>query len=233
MTRIAMMLNRPRPSRCMVRMVAIALLASAMSVFAQNAEVSASALADRYQGAIKSKEIAERALTDVGQARSLIQEQFAANERKCHDDFFATSCIEGAQERRRAALEDVRKVEVEANAFLRQARVKERDQALEEKRVARERKEAESLQHEQAKGPVKKQSAEPKPAHPAPAAGEPDPRVVRHQAKLKRIEEQERVDAQKRADNVAAYEQRVKASQDRQRQVEEKKREKERERASR
>jgi hypothetical protein len=227
---------------------------SAGPVFAQDAGTSSSDVASRYSGRIGSVETAERAHAEVGKERSGIEQRFAADERACHAEFFATSCIDSAKERRRHALADVRKVEVEANAFLRQARVNERDKALEDKRLERERKEAERLKREQASAPpgkakaaVRENSGEtaretpPKPVRePAPARASPSPRngdanqrQAQHDAKLKRLEQQERADAQKRADKVAAYERKVREAEERQREVEAKKQEKELERAKR
>lgn len=234
MTHSPTMLNGLQAGRRLICAAAAASLMSASSVFAQDGDISG--LVNRYAGGIASVEVAERALADVHKERSGIEARFAADERACYTEFFANSCVENAKERRRAALVEVRKVEVDANAFLRQARVNERDRALEEKRVAQERKQAERLKQEQAAGPAKQKKTHMRePARePAPASASPiDTREARHEAKLKRLEAQDRADAQKRADKVAAYERKVREAQERQRQVEERKREKERERASR
>jgi hypothetical protein len=227
---------------------------SAGPVFAQDAGTSSSSVVSRYSGRIGSVETAERALAELSKERSEIEQRFAADERVCHADFFATSCIDKAKERRRHALVEVRKVEVEANAFLRQVRVSERDKALEDNRLERERKEAERLKREQASPPPDKTKAgvrensektaretppkpvrEPAPARPSPSPrnGDANQRQAQHDAKLKRLEQQERADAQKRADKVAAYERKVKEAEERQREVEANKKEKEQERAKR
>jgi colicin import membrane protein len=251
MTRMSNLLNGLQAGRCLICAAVVASLMSVGSVLAKDADAS-SDLVSRYSDRIVSVEMAERALAEVSKERSGIEERFAADERTCYADFFATSCIEKARERRRHALAEMRKVEVKANAFLRQARVNDRDKALEEKRLEQERKEAEQLKREQANGQADKTKAgmrensretpretprepvrEPVPARASPRSGEANQRQAQHEAKLKRLEEQERADAQKRADNVAAYERKAREAQERQREVAAKKREKERERASR
>jgi colicin import membrane protein len=254
MTRVSTKLNILLAGSCLICVAVIASLMSAGPVFAQDAGTSSSSVASRYSGRIGSVETAERALAELSKERSGIEQRFAADERVCHTEFFATSCIDNAKERRRHALAEVRKVEVEANAFLRQVRVSERDKALEDKRLERERKEAERLKREQASPPPDKTKAggrensgktaretppkpvqEPAPARPSssPRNGDANQRQAQHDAKLKRLEQQERADAQKRADKVAAYERKVKEAEERQREVEAKKKEKELERAKR
>jgi colicin import membrane protein len=212
--------------------IAVCLL-SVAAVSAQDTD-RAGEWSTRYRsGTIVSVEAAERVLAEAKEERAAIDRRFAAEEHKCYADFFASSCVAEAKERRRVAHADVRKVEVDANAFLRQARVDERDRALAEKRAAAGEKEAERLKKEQEGRPPKtgKQQAimEPAPAH----AGPSNKRIEQHEAKLRRIEEKERAAAQKRAENVAAYEKKARDAEERQRQVEAKKKEKERERAKR
>jgi hypothetical protein len=234
MTQLSTMLNRLHAGRRVIRVALIASITCVASAFAQGGSVASSELVHRYSGRIGSVEVAERALAEVGKERSGIDERFAADQHACFEDFFANSCVDKAKERRRLALEEVRKVEVEANAFLRQARVNQRDKALEDKRLERERMEAERLR-EQAAEPAKAQRPAP-PRSALPAAGTKpdatDPRGTRHQAKLNRLEEQERAQEQKRADKVANYERKVKRAEERQRQVEERKKKKEEERGS-
>lgn len=221
--------------RRLVRSALIVLLVSGTCVFAQEVDPSTSELMNRYSGGITSAETAERALAEVKAERSAIQGRFAAAESACHAEFFANACADKAKERRRVALEQLRKVEVDANAFLRRDRVARRDKALEEKNAERERKEAERLKQGDPTAVAKppKTPREAAPAKPDIGSGDPDPREERHQARLKRLEERDRADAQKRADNVAAYEKKVKQAEERQRQVEERKKKKEKERAGR
>lgn len=168
-------------------------------------------LSSRFQpGSIQSEEHAEQALSETGRERAAIASRFAADERICLDRFFVNSCVEDAKERQRHALAEVRRIEVEANALLRRLRVEERDRALLEKRIEQERKEAGRLKEaappadsEAAVGTSGQESI-----HAAPEA-EISSRQARHEAKLKRIEEKERAQAQKRADKVASYERKV------------------------
>jgi hypothetical protein len=55
--------------------------------------------------------------------------------------------------------------------------------------------------------------------------------VRQHEERLKRLQEEDRANAQKRAENIADYEEKVWKAQERQRRVEEKKKQKELEKA--
>jgi hypothetical protein len=213
--------------------IAVCLL-SVASVSAQDAD-RADEWAKRYpSGSIVSVEAAERALAEAKEEHAAIDRRFAAEQHRCYADFFASSCIAEAKERRRVSGVDVRKVEVDANAFLRKARVDERDRVSEEKGAAAAQKEAERATKEREGRPPKAGKQQAATAEPAPAhAASNNKRIEQHEAKLRRIEEKERADAQKRAENVAAYERKTRDAEERQRQVEAKKKEKEQERAKR
>jgi hypothetical protein len=226
------------PAGRLVRSAMIALLVSGGWASAQEVDPSTSNLVNRYSVGIASVETADGALADVKAERAAIQARFAAEESRCHSEFFANACVDKAKERRRLSLQKVRKVEVDANAFLRRERVEKRDKDLEEKRVQREEKEAERLNEGKAGGAdavdrTPKPPREHVPKGPDVRPGDPDPRVLRHEARLKKLEERERADEQKRADNAASYERKVKEAEERQRQVEERKKKNEQERAAR
>jgi hypothetical protein len=110
-------------------------------------EVSAASVVERYPpGSIRSVSAAELALAEVTKERSVVEAHFATEQNICYSKFFASACMNDAKERRRAALEKLRAVEVEANLFLRQARAEQRDRSLAQKR---EKEDAERVEREQ------------------------------------------------------------------------------------
>jgi hypothetical protein len=93
-------------------------------------------LAERYaSGSIDTPDIAKAALDDVIDARVEIDRTYSAQRIACYDRFFASSCMNDVREKQRAALSKIRKIEVEANAFLRKEKAAERDRALAEREV--------------------------------------------------------------------------------------------------
>jgi hypothetical protein len=181
-------------------------------------------------GSIQSVDAADHALAAVLKERSAIEAQFVARERACYPKFFTTSCLNAAQEQRRSALAEIRVVEVEANAFKRRAKVAQRDKDLEDKRVeveAEATKRAQQRQDKEIAAAEKMEDGTQKAKKPP--APHPD-RMAQHQEKLKRMQAEEAANAQKRANNVAAYEKKVRNAEARQREVAAKKEEKERKR---
>jgi len=215
--------------------IALALMAallSASSLAVAAAEVRASVSKRFPPGSIRSVEEADIALADASAERADIEARYLTDEQACHPKFFATSCIEQAKERRRAALSAVRPVEIEANAFKRQARVTERDKALAE-RLEKDEKERQERQEKDGRQPA----AEPgsKTDLPASPPGKVqttifDDRIEKHEAKMKRLQEEEAANAAKRAENIAAYERKQQEALERQQKVAERKAEKERKR---
>lgn len=197
-----------------------------------------SAAASRYPaGTIRTIEQADQALADVNRERSEIESRYKAEEYACHPRFFATSCIEQAQERRRKATMELRAVEIEANVLKRRVRVEERDKALEARSTQAESERVERARPQQgasdtAAGPVRNEpparTSAPAPRK-APKTADTD-RVERHDAKMARIQAEEAAKANERAENIAEYEQKVQASKARQEEVARRKAEKERKR---
>lgn len=201
---------------------------------------SPASLVERYPaGSIQSSEAANRALSEVKQAQASIEAHYADEQHACYPKFFATSCLDEAKERRRLALLRVRPIEVEANAYLRQARVVERDQKLAEKQA---QEEANAPQHEKRR--LKKEAeladkpgkgahdAAQKEAHSNVRANDAAKRNAQRQEKLEHMQAEESAEAQKRAENIAAYEKKVREAEARQRSVAERKAKKEQERAN-
>ncbi|GGI52962.1 hypothetical protein [Oxalicibacterium solurbis] len=182
-------------------------------------------------GSIQSTEQADVALADAKESRTKLEQRFEAEQQLCYPKFFTTACLNKATERKRLDLQVVKKIEVEANAYIRHARVEKRDRKLEEK--ARERAE---------KNKVDPILTTPKPEESAttaaPAAETVDParrdkadayakKVADHEKRLQQIEQEQQAGAAERAANVEKYEAKQKEAAERQRKVAERKAEKE------
>ena len=199
------------------------------------ASVNTAVLSAHYPaGSIDSVEKADLALQDAAIQRAAIEARFVAEEGRCQEKFFANACSDAAKESRRAALKLVRAIEIEADGYQRKARVIERDQALAERAAQEELEKPERLKQQQENEAVAAQRAA-KANATRPAATEtpvPDQRSAQHETKLKRLREEEAANAQKRADNVAEYEAKVKEAQEHQREVAARKQEKEKQGAA-
>lgn len=180
-------------------------------------------------GSIRSVGEADAALSEAAAERAEIEARYQAEEQACHPNFFTTSCIQKAKERRRIALSALRPVELEASAFKRKARVTERDQAL-----------AERLEKDEKQ---RQERASPMPvAEPEVTAGSPDTASQKEQTTLSPVPEKQpastaprqktgdRVSAEKRAANIAAYEKKKREALERQQKVAQRKAEKEQKR---
>lgn len=209
--------------------VAGLLLAGGVAAGQDVAPVAASAatpegLIARYpSGSIQSSETANRALSEIEQQRALLNQTYAAEQQECFAKFFATSCADAAKERRRVALAKIRKIEVEADAFLRADRVVQRDRKLAEKRAS------------DAANPPKPLAELPvKPATQSSADKEKEnrERIADREAKLKQKQQDEINDAPKHAEAAAAYKKKVQDAEARQRDVAAKKAEKARQAAA-
>jgi colicin import membrane protein len=89
---------------------------------------AAESIAARYhEGSIQSVETADQALAEVSAERKKITQQFTAAEQSCYDRFFTNLCLDDVEERERSAMQQLRRVEVEANAFKRRNKVQRRD----------------------------------------------------------------------------------------------------------
>lgn len=184
-------------------------------------------------GSIKSFEQAEAALADVSRESGEIESRFSLDEQACNPQFFATSCLDKAKERRRASMMVVRRIEIEAQTFKRRTRLAERDQALDERRMKDETARQEKLRERQEPGDGAERQVLAIPA----ATMETDARPRTGNAVQETDEKHEAVnkvqskgnpgDAGKRAEKVAAYERKVQAARDRQKEIAKRKAEKE------
>jgi colicin import membrane protein len=213
--------------------------ASAVEASVAPAEYSVASLLGRYPAdSIQTDVAAKAALKDVQEARDEIEARYAAEQRACYPKFFTTRCLDKATERRRQDLADVRKIEVEANAYLRKAKVVERDRKLAEKAAQNESDAAQRAQQAQQHDATVSEHAD---QNERAAAGKEAQRQKRAaDAERKREDhaqrEQEREahaskDAEQREENVAKYNKKLKDAQARQADVAKKKAQRERERA--
>ena len=101
---------------------------------AVSAEILEQVLLDNYPaGSINAATAARTALTEVEVVRKAVDQRFAESRAVCMNKFFMTRCVDEAKDIRRAALHSIRKVEVEANAFLRKDRAAERERTIAER----------------------------------------------------------------------------------------------------
>ncbi|HSY30241.1 MAG TPA: hypothetical protein VK832_22190 [Burkholderiaceae bacterium] len=185
-----------------------------VTVTVASTDLTPDGLTARYpSGSIQSSEIANRALLEVDQQRTVLDQKYAVEQHDCYEKFFATSCLDAAKERRRVALAQIRKVEIEANAFIRGDRVVQRDKKLAEKRG------------NDAANPRKPLEVPIKPATQSDAdkAKENQDRIANHEAKLKQQQEDATNDASKHAASLDAYNKKVQDAEARQRDVAKKK----------
>lgn len=99
---------------------------------------AAEGITARYaEGKFESMEMADRALAEVRTEREKIRQQFALQERACYDRFFTNRCLYEVKDRERSALEQLRHVEVDANAYKRREKVERRDERLQQQEKRR------------------------------------------------------------------------------------------------
>ena len=172
-----------------------------------------------------SVEQADQSLAEAKKERAAIEAAFAASEQVCAKRFFVNNCLEQAREKRRGGLAAVRAVEIEAEYFKRKSSADERDRALaaaQSDEALRAAERAANAEKEAAAAAAAR-AAEP-PAPPSIKPGlTPAPRKAQYDAKMKRLAEQERADAPKRAAKAEAFERKKEESARRQREVARKK----------
>lgn len=218
------------------RAIGVALLVSAQFAIAQGTSAMLSAsLVTRYPaGSVLTADMAELVLAQVSALRTQIESQFALEAQACYPTFFASSCLEDTQQRRRAALARIRPVEIEANTFNRRMRVLERDKALAEKRAvlaaeAPQRAKDQQLKEAEIARKVLDSAQKLKALQDASDvnAAYAGKRVDEHAANLRRWQAEQLANAPGRAANVAAYVQKTEEAEARQREVAASKMEKE------
>ena len=115
--------------------LAMSVIAAVLTVTeaAQAAPLEQALLSHYPAGAINSVQMAQAALADVDSARHEAEQLFSVHRTACLEKFFTSSCLVDAKEERRVALSNIRKVEVEANAFLRKDRANQRERTIAER----------------------------------------------------------------------------------------------------
>lgn len=192
---------------------------------AQTAPISAAAIAlgERYpQASITSNAQAQAALRVAGDASAQAQWSAYEQEVQCQGRFFVTSCVKEVQGELRAAMAQIKRVEVEANRYLRRAKDAEREQrrqdaqrqaAAEEQQLAAVRQQAEAdFKHRQEEAALREEQAKARDAQRAAAAEE---NARRNAARITRASQANPLesDAVARADNVRAFEAKQKAAE--------------------
>lgn len=183
-------------------------------------------IAQRFPyGSISSPEAAQRALDDIAGARARIDATYSEEQRRCYGKFFVNHCLSEARERHRRSLEPLTPIEVEANQFLRQRKVDERDAGLARKAEEREaRRQQNALMQSEERADISDQperSAQsvPRPdVTPADAAGKSD-RERKHEESVRRRKAAEEAGAADRAQKVAAFERKQQEAKERQEKV--------------
>jgi len=175
---------------------------------------------------LNSVETANRALTDVANAKAEVEARDLEQRRACYAKFFVNHCLDAAKEQRRLAMKTIRPVDITANSFLRKDRADERDKALEVHNAGQPAEAAQKAQDQKEKelsnaDKVKQGAAKEKEvaANTRKHLGEADKRVADHNAKVKKVQQDEAAKASQRAANVAAFEKKAQDSAARQKEV--------------
>jgi colicin import membrane protein len=189
----------------------------------------------RYSaGSIKSVDEADAALAEMSKERADVEARHILDKQACHPKFFATACIDEAKERRRKEIMQLRSIEIEAHAFMRQARVNAREQALADRQTKGDT-DGRERQREQRNENVAPRGQEFDQEKPAPAAENILSTKLtdsgsKGQAKRKTIHANDVSTPEMHAEKVRAYEKKVQAAYKRQQQVLDRKAEKEKRR---
>lgn len=201
------------------------LLCTTLAVAQQTPDVSSpdysvDYLVQRYPaGSIQSGDTANNAISEVTESRTRIEARFAAKKQACYPKFFTTSCINKATEKRRLDLLAVRSIELEANSYIRHARVADRDRRLEQS--ARER-EAENASRSSVPVPeihdMPRETGQSDAQRAARAQEYAEKNAQRAERERQRQAEEESK-AQQRAKNVERYEEKARESEARQKEV--------------
>lgn len=195
---------------------------------------------ERYPlGSIRSTDEADEILAEADKERLVIEDQYIAEQRDCYKKFFVAVCLDGAKERNRVAGKQIRDVEVEANAYKRQAKADDRDKSLAEQRVKDEqdsaRRAADQKDRDAASARKMQESAAKQQQvkeREQQSEGKEDARVKAHDAQLRQKQAEDAAKAPQRQANEKAYQDKVKAAEVHRKEVEANKAQKDRERAA-
>ncbi|MEO0318263.1 MAG: hypothetical protein RL404_1940 [Pseudomonadota bacterium] len=120
---------------CLNKFAVLSLPALLVALWAMPASAGpAEELVERYPAkSIASVSQADAALADIKPVREQIERIFADDRKECFERFLVSSCLNDAKEKRRLSMHAVRRIEVEAKAFLRKDKAEERDRAVAER----------------------------------------------------------------------------------------------------
>lgn len=120
---------------CRLPEIAILLTALLPALWATPALAGPEAeLVERYPAkSIASVQQADAALNDLKPVREQIERLFAEDRTACFARFLVSACLDEAKDKRRRSMHAVRRIEVEAKAFLRKDKADERDRAVAER----------------------------------------------------------------------------------------------------
>ena len=166
---------------------------------------------------------ADARLAQVGADKARTEAAFAADEQHCYTRFMVNNCLDKAREKRREALAGLRAIEIEADRFKRQAKVDERDRELARAQADFQAQEARMMAAPPPPPPPPPPRALAPPSPPAAKPAVVRDRAADQAAKLKNLEARDQAGAAKRAANVQAFEKRKRDSEQRQKEIAEKK----------
>lgn len=182
------------------------------------AEDTGAELSARFPaGSIATVEAAESARQQAASENARIERQYAQDGLACDTAFFVNSCRDKVKERRRAAAEPVRRVQIEADTAMRRIQAAGKDQALAARRLQRAAETIRNEQHAQQNAQVRaiknsqRMDSEQAQALHARAAGQ--------QVRQPRQQAQTAAEVQKRAANVVAYDRKIRKAQAHQRAI--------------
>lgn len=217
------------------------LLSGCTSTGPRAAETAGQEEASRIQTAfpldnIQSAESALQAKSFAEQERLQVMRTFSAHEQQCYDSFFTTRCLNIAVEKKRASLNAIQGIDVEAEAFLRREKVRKRDEALAVKQN-KDQSVEETLKEQpvpavEPAAAVKagvpsnlNEEAMPRPRRLTPGNAErdlpagPDPRVADHQQLRQQKEQQRASEAVSREESARKFEEKKREADTRQREI--------------
>ncbi len=115
--------------------LSLAALLASLCMTAAMAAPEAELVARYPAKSITSVPQADKALEEVKPVREQIERLYADEQSECYERFLVASCLVEAKDKRRKSMQAVRRVEVEAKAFLRKDKADERDRAVAERQA--------------------------------------------------------------------------------------------------
>lgn len=180
-----------------------ALTSASANPYAQSPALAAAA---PEGGAVTSVAQADARLAAAELKRTMADTRFAEREQVCYTKFFVNNCLDRAKDEQREALVGVREIEIDANYFKRLDAVAKRDQALADSNAVTDAQPR----------PVRPSKVE-SGAMPPPKADDSARRAASHQANIQRQQQRDDAAAARSAGSTAAYENKQREAEERQR----------------